>query len=212
MKGLLLKESLVMIKNNKASLLIIPIFAVIGIINKQMMFILLIPVLLAMLPLGTMTYDEISRWNFYVQCMPVEKKRIVSSKYLTVVILALAGAFIVGCIKLIYDIAAGETDHRVIIMMIITAFTLGLLVPCISIPLNLKFGTAKGRIFYLIFTGIICGVLPSMFLSDDKNFTVKLAKLTSHFAVFSIISVAAVLVLLAVSWTIYSMIYEHKEI
>ena len=51
MKGLLLKESLVMIKNNKASLLIIPIFAVIGIINKQMMFILLIPVLLAMLPL-----------------------------------------------------------------------------------------------------------------------------------------------------------------
>ena len=51
-----------------------------------------------------------------------------------------------------------------------------------------------------------------MFLSDDKNCTVKLAKLTGHFAVFSIISVAAVLVLLAVSWTISSMIYEHKEI
>ena len=87
-----------------------------------------IPVILAMLPLGTMTYDEISRWNFYVQCMPVEKKRIVSSKYLTVLMLALGGSVIVGCIKLIYDIAAGETDYRVIIMMIIVASVLALLV------------------------------------------------------------------------------------
>ena len=128
MKGLLLKESFVMMKNNKASLLITPIFALIGIFNKQMMFILLIPVIIAMLPLGTMTYDEISRWNFYVQCMPVEKKRIVLSRYLTVLMLALGGSVIVGCIKLIYDIAAGETDYRVIIMMIIVASVLALLV------------------------------------------------------------------------------------
>lgn len=212
MKGLLLKESFVMMKNNKASLLITPIFALIGIFNKQMMFILLIPVIIAMLPLGTMTYDEISRWNFYVQCMPVEKKRIVLSKYLTVLMLALGGSVIVGCIKLIYDIAAGGTDYRVIIMMIIVAFALGLLVPCISIPLNLKFSTAKGRIFYLIFTGIICGLIPSLFLSDDQNFSVKAAKLINHFGVFSAISVASVLALLVVSWMLSSVIYEHKEL
>lgn len=165
-----------------------------------------------MILFGTMTYDEISRWNFYVQCMPVEKKRIVSSKYLTVLMIALGGAVIVGCIKLIYYIAAGETDYRVIIMMIIVAFALGLLVPCISIPLNLKFGTAKGRIFYLIFTGIICGLIPSLFLSDDQNFSGKATKLINHFGVFSAISVASVLALLVVSWMLSSVIYEHKEL
>lgn len=85
-------------------------------------------------------------------------------------------------------------------------------IPCISIPLNRKFGTAKGRIFYLIFTGIICGLIPSLFLSDNQNFSVKAAKLINHFGVFSAISVASVLALLVVSWMISAVIYDHKEI
>lgn len=66
--------------------------------------------------------------------------------------------------------------------------------------------------YNLIFTGIICGLIPSLFLSDDQNFGVKLAKLTDHFAAFSIISVASVLALLVVSWMLSSVIYEHKEL
>ena len=78
MKGLLLKEIFVMFKNNKLSIIIIPIFTLFGIFNKQFMFVMLIPVLLSMLTLGNMTYDELSRWNSFAQCMPLERKSIVS--------------------------------------------------------------------------------------------------------------------------------------
>ena len=42
MKGLLIKEMITNIKNNKFSLLIIPVFAAIGLLNKQNMFLMII--------------------------------------------------------------------------------------------------------------------------------------------------------------------------
>lgn len=66
--------------------------------------------------------------------------------------------------------------------------------------------------YNLIFTGIICGLIPSLFLSDNQNFSVKAAKLINHFGVFSAISVASVLALLVVSWMLSSVKYEHKEL
>lgn len=74
MKGLLIKEMITNFKNNKFSLIIIPVFAVVGLLNKQSMFLMLIPMLLSMLPLGQMSYDEMSHWDKYIYCMPVNKK------------------------------------------------------------------------------------------------------------------------------------------
>ena len=84
MSGLFTKEFIVIIKNNKLSLIVIPMFLLIGIINHQLMFLMLIPALLSMLPLGTMTYDEVSHWDMYVYSLPVKKKSVVTSKYATV--------------------------------------------------------------------------------------------------------------------------------
>jgi hypothetical protein len=212
MKGLLLKEIYVMFKNNKISLIVIPLFSLFGIFNKQFMFIMLIPVLLSMLTLGTMTYDELSRWNSFAQCMPVERKSIVSSKYITMVLMALTGSVIVGTVHIIQSMIQNTVDIRSTALMALASFALALVVPCLSIPLNFKFGTTNGRIFYLIIAGVICGVVPAMVMSDSKKFTAKAMKLFSNFPAFFALSIVVIIAVIAVSWLVSIRIYERKEL
>jgi len=211
-KGLLLKEIFVMFKNNKLSIIIIPIFTLFGIFNKQFMFVMLIPVLLSMLTLGNMTYDELSRWNSFAQCMPLERKSIVSSKYITMVLMALIGSVVVSAVHFIQSMIYNTVDARSTLLMALASFALALVVPCLSIPLNFKFGTTNGRIFYLIITGVICGVVPAMVMSDSKKFTAKAMKLFSNFPVFIVLSIVVIVSVIVISWLSSIRIYERKEL
>ncbi|MCR4639158.1 ABC-2 transporter permease [Ruminococcus sp.] len=211
MKGLLIKELITNIKTNKLSLLIIPAFAIFGILNEQNMFLMIIPMLLSMLPLGQMSYDEMSHWNQYVYCMPVSKKAIVSSKYISVLIMAVFSALFVGIIILFVNHKSPSVYNEMLLMSVI-AFLTGALVPCISLPINYKFGTTKGRIIYLIIVGLFCGIVPGVMLSNSKKITEKAMNLLSSPALFCALSVGVLAVMLFISWLLSVKIYESKEI
>ena len=164
MKGLIIKELITMFKNNKFSFILIPVFALFGVFNNQNMFLMIVPALLAMIPLGQMTHDELCHWDRYVQCLPVDKNKIVSSKYALVIVLSLIATVIIGAVMGIINYRNNGSINEVIFMMI-CSMMIGLSVPGISIPINLKFGTAKGRFIYLIIGGIICGTLMSVLYS-----------------------------------------------
>ena len=211
MKGLVFKEIITIFKNNKLSIIVIPAFALFGLFNKQNMFLMLVPVLFAMLPLGQMTHDELCHWDRYVQCMPVNKKKIVSSKYAIVIILSLIAAVIIGIVMGIMNYK-NNGDINEVIFMILSSLLIGISVPCISIPINLKFGTAKGRVIYLIIVGCICGILPAVMLSDSKKLSLKMMDIFSNTALFSAVCTAVIVVMLLISWIISVKIYEAKEV
>lgn len=211
MKGLIFKEIITTFKNNKLSVLVIPAFALFGIFNHQNMFLMLVPALLAMLPLGQMTHDELCHWDRYVQCLPVDKKKIVSSKYAMVLILSMISTIIIGTVMGIMNYRNHGSINEVIFMMI-CSMMIGLSVPCISIPINLKYGTAKGRIIYMIIVGIICGTLPAVLLSDSGKLSDKMVKLFSNMAVFSGVAFIVLAAMLLISWVISIKIYETKEV
>lgn len=211
MSGLFAKEFIVIMKNNKFSFIVIPVFLLFGIINHQLMFMMLIPALLSMLPLGTMTYDEISHWNMYVYSLPVDKKKIVTSKYAAVLLLALISTVLIGGILFLLKGCFDDVDNNTITFMTAASLVIGTIVPSISIPINLKFGTSKGRIIYLILVGVICGTLPSVVLSDAQKLTVKIMKLVNTPAVLALVTFGTVVVLSLISWAISVKIYERKE-
>lgn len=211
MKGLIFKEIITIFKNNKLSIIVIPAFSLIGIFNNQNMFLMIVPVLMAMLPLGQMTHDELCHWDRYVQCMPVDKKKIVSSKYAVVIILSLIAAVIIGIVMGIMNYMKNG-DFNEVVFMIISSLLIGISVPCISIPINLKFGTAKGRLIYMIIVGLICGLVPAVLLSDSLKLSAKMVKLFSNTAVFSAVALAVFIVMLFISWLISVRIYEKKEV
>lgn len=210
MKGLLIKEMITNFKNNKFSLIIIPVFAVVGLLNKQSMFLMLIPMLLSMLPLGQMSYDEMSHWDKYIYCMPVNKKDIVSSRYISVAIMSVISAVIIAVMMLAVNFKS-PTVFREMLSMSVIALLLGALVPCVSLPINYKFGTTKGRIVYLVIIGLICGILPPIILSDSSKITEKTAKLFSNTGLFCTAAIGVLAVMLLISWFISVKIYESKE-
>lgn len=211
MKGLIFKEILTIFKDNKFSIIVIPAFALFGLFNDQNMFLMIVPVLMAMLPLGQMTYDELCHWDRYVQCMPVDKKQIVSSKYAVVVVLSLIAAVVIGIVMGIINYMKNGSLNEVI-FMVLTSLLIGVSVPCISIPINLKFGTAKGRLVYMIIVGLICGLVPVVLLSDSVKLSEKMAKLFSNTAVFGMAALGLFFVMLFISWLISVRIYEKKEV
>lgn len=211
MKGLIFKEIMTIFKNNKLSIIVIPAFALFGLFNDQNMFLMIVPVLMAMLPLGQMTHDELCHWDRYVQCMPVDKKKIVSSKYAVVIILSLISAVIIGIVMGIMNYMKNGSFNEVI-FMVITSLLIGISVPCISIPINLKFGTAKGRLVYMIIVGLICGLVPIVLLSDSVKLSSQMAKLFSNTAVFGAAAMGLFFVMLFISWLISVRIYEKKEV
>lgn len=211
MSGLFAKEFIVIMKNNKVSLLAIPLFLIVGIINKQFMFLMLIPALLSMLPLGTMTYDEISHWNLYVHSLPVNKKNIVTSKYGTVLILALISTVVTSAILFAIKSFYDEIDNNTIIFMTAASLLIGIIVPSVSIPINYKFGTSNGRVIYMIIVGMICVVFPSIILSDAKKLTGKIIELVNTPIILALATVGVVAVITLISLTISVKIYENKE-
>lgn len=211
MSGLFTKEFIVIIKNNKLSLIVIPMFLLIGIINHQLMFLMLIPALLSMLPLGTMTYDEVSHWDMYVYSLPVKKKSVVTSKYATVLVLALISTVLIGTILFLLKNNVKDVDNNTIAFMTAASLIIGMIVPSISIPINLKFGTSKGRIIYLIIVGAICGIIPTVIISDAQNLTIKLMKIVSNPAILALVTIGIVAAISFISWLIAVRIYEKKE-
>ena len=211
MKGLIIKELITMFKNNKLSFILIPVFALFGVFNNQNMFLMIVPALLAMIPLGQMTHDELCHWDRYVQCLPVDKNKIVSSKYAMVIVLSLIATVIIGAVMGIINYRNNGSINEVIFMMI-CSMMIGLSVPCISIPINLKYGTAKGRIIYLIIVGIICGTMPALLLSDSGKLSAIMVKLFSNTAVLTVVSFAVFVAMILISWLISIKIYEAKEV
>ena len=211
MSGLFTKEFIVIMKNNKLSFIVIPMFLIFGIMNHQLMFLMLIPALLSMLPLGTMTYDEVSHWDMYVYSLPVKKKSVVTSKYATVLVLALISTVLIGTILFLLKNNVKDVDNNTIAFMTAASLIIGMIVPSISIPINLKFGTSKGRIIYLIIVGAICGIIPTVIISDAQNLTIKLMKIVSNPAILALVTIGIVAAISFISWLISVRIYEKKE-
>ncbi|MEG0372022.1 MAG: ABC-2 transporter permease [Clostridium sp.] len=78
MSGLLIKDILVITKQLKIFLIIIPVMAITGGGSMDMLAILMSSVL----PMTAIAYDERSKWNQIAVMMPYSRKDMVISKYL----------------------------------------------------------------------------------------------------------------------------------
>ncbi len=149
MKGLLLKDFLVLTKQMKLFLILILIMSIAGGVSIASIAILLG----AMLPMTAMAYDEQSKWNDLVVMMPYSKKNIVLCKY-ALGYLCMAGASIVFVVAQVIVSAIQPKDLSANLYMILFAILCGLLLIAINIPISFKYGVQKGRIVLIVFIGI----------------------------------------------------------
>lgn len=151
MKGLLIKDFLVIAKQLKLFLLLIPIMALTAGTSLASIAILLG----AVLPMTAVAYDEQSKWEQLAAMMPYSKKDLVLSKYL-LGYLCMAGATILFLLAqfVLTVVTAGNTDSS--FFMILLSIVNGLLLIAVNMPILFKFGAQKGRFVFILFLGLGC--------------------------------------------------------
>lgn len=161
----LIKKDLLLMKTNAKSLLVIFIIYLLMAINGNFDIIIMFPLFIFVLLISTFGYDEYNNWDSYVNTLPVGRKNIILSKYLTSVIL-LACSSIISCIIayiLTFFYEKSDISHS---LSYIGGCLCGMLIAIsLMYPLIFKYGSQKGRIagFVLIAgSGFILGLLSKM--------------------------------------------------
>ena len=210
MKGLLLKDFYVAVKNLKMYLVIALFFIGAAIMDKNNIFFLqFLSLIGGMIPVTLLAYDERSRWTEYSLALPYSEKQIVSGKY--IIGIAAPAAVAVLSSMILFVVGHGFDE---IILFFATSISLSCIIPALCLPFSFKFGVEKGRIAYFVVLALL--VVISAFAGENGgDSSAKLPILPEN---YSAVTVTAILVLTAaviyaLSWIIsVKLIKNRKEL
>ncbi|WP_313132862.1 ABC-2 transporter permease [Anaerocolumna sp.] len=151
MSGLILKDILNLKKYMKQMgiILIVYLFMSISFKNPNLIVFMMVFVT-TMLIVTSMAYDESTKWDKYALTMPITKKDLVKSKYVLLVLLALAGGVISLISAFILSKFIGVSDYEEMLLTSAGVVLASLLLFSIIIPIIFKMGTEKTRIIMII--------------------------------------------------------------
>ena len=206
MKGLFYKDILMLTRSFKAYLLMALFFIVLGTIRPNnsfwavygsFFFVTLISSLMAV--------DEQSRWLSYCDIMPLRRRDIINERYLLTLILTA----VLNVLFLILSMIFRSADRATVLVSSGMMLALSMLASAISLPINVKFGTAKGQMVRMAVIIVMVGC--GMFIINyagviiEKLLQVKAPVLLAGAA-------AAIILIFALSWLLSIRIYEKKNL
>ena len=143
MKGLVLKDLMVLKSTMKTVVVILVAFGVMGSMGGNSFLTTFASVYAAILPMTCMAYDERSNFNRFAMTMPVKVSDIVLSKYVTGLVLAvMAMAF--GVVVMV--VTGGNEFAEIIAASIV----IPVFYHSIMMPLLFTFGTEKSRVITMV--------------------------------------------------------------
>ena len=208
MKGLLYKDFLMAWKYCKMYLVITLAFLVLFFFNTDSgLFIIYPGILIGMIPINLLAYDEHSRWKIFSQSLPYSKDKVVSAKYLVGLI---PTTIFTVLVSLVYGISR-QMENRFSLSemgaILFVVFFLPLLFSAFSLPLVFRFGTEKGRMVSLIGVAAACGVTFAYGSFRKASYTISMPTITP--AIFLIIG-AIILALYVLSWKLSIALYQKN--
>ena len=142
MKGIILKDLLVLKVAMRTIIVIVLVFGFMGAMSGSAYMTSFASVYAAILPMTCLAYDERCAFNRYAMTMPVSVGQIVLSKYITGLILAAAALVI--CIVTAAISGGGYAET------IATAILMPMFYHSFMLPVMFKFGVEKSRIIVMV--------------------------------------------------------------
>lgn len=156
MKALLKKEFYTGRKLLRAYVFTLALFIVIGIYTKNPSFMSMMFVVIVLNQTITgMTYDEYSDWNSYALSMPISRREIVISKYLSYYIGIGFFTLIFTLISLLSLRLIDSINPADLYLSFYSSFSIINLIFLTLMPIILKFGTEKARLAIFGVMGLI---------------------------------------------------------
>ena len=117
------------------------------------------PFLFGFFTISTVSYDEYQHGMAYLMTLPVRRETYVQEKYLFAMSLAGAGSLLVLVLELLYQVIVHPVMTNAAMWEILssTCFMIPVVILflALALPLNLKFGSEKGR---SLFSGMMLGI------------------------------------------------------
>lgn len=159
MKGLFIKD-LRLVKGQKhflAAILVMMVMFLTAYTNFAFV-ISYITVMVGILTLSTISYDDFENGMGYLFTLPVSRKEYVGEKYLFSIITTLPGLAVVSVFSFVVS-GIRNIDFPVEewVLSVVISFLLITVILSVLIPLQLKFGADKSRVAIMIVTG--CAVM-----------------------------------------------------
>ena len=216
MKGLILKDLLIL-KNQMRNVLIVIIgFVILSIIMKNYFYIaFVIPFYIVMLMISTFSYDDLNNSNTYIVALPFSRKEIVKARYL-LCLMSIIASFLIGLlISLIIPLLNEEMEFASTFASTSASIMGVILVISLLIPFFYKFGVQKGRVMLFIAImsiSLLIGIIISLFENSKLNIALFFNQLEQiNWIILILIAIAIILFILYISYLISYKIYKNKE-
>ena len=210
MKGLFLKDWYLMKKYCRFLLLFVICFLVAGFAKKDEFFLMYSMLMVSIIPVTLLAYDEKSKWNIYSQTMPYTRRQIVSEKYL--IMLALLGIVLVLICIGQYFITKTELSSDIWyyctlrIQTVVIIFSICIIMSSILLSVLFKFGIETGRmIYYIVF--ILTAIVANSIVTPDTNEV--LPELIRKHMILTVFVID--ILLIGISWWIAVRSYEKRR-
>jgi len=211
MKGLILNNLYSMEKSIKSSSLLTVVAVVLLLLTNQstaLKVAAFLPfVLIPVHAFEILKYDAMSGWNKYEIILPVIRKRIVESKYMTFLLLLIFSVLLVFCVAFTVHLLMFPTMHSVFFNYLLRGMGLIICIAALIYPLTYKLGTEKSDSIMMGSVGFSLGMffvidfMLEMLISGVEDFDKKFS------AIFFIMSI----IFLIISYVISVNIYKNKE-
>ena len=204
MKGLLIKDFYMLMKYFRTYLIIIVVMSLITMFSSTGPIFIIYPVIMAsMIPVSLLNYDE------HAQTLPLSKAKLVSTKYLISIIFQIVSVSIFTIAYAVSLAREGQFDTSSIYLQASYMTFLVSVLPSILLPFVYKFGSEKGRMFYLLFTAIIGGIV--IFIVNQEETLADIFKVISGPSSI-LITLGLSMIIYGISWLISVYFYTKREI
>lgn len=202
MKGLILKDIFNLKKQYKILLLLFVFYTGFSLLTGDAGYLTgVLSLMIVMLTITALAYDERSKWDKYALTMPVSRKDLVLSKYLLGILLSIA-AFVFNLIFLLIAPSNQKSEA-----LPVAAATLGvsLFFLCVVLPVLFKFGVEKGRMLMLIIFFVPTGAIILLSQTELPSISEQFMRLLPWLCIVLLIIIAFVSVKVSLA------IYRKKE-
>lgn len=202
MKGLLLKDVLAVRQQAVFFLLCIALWLFIGFMTPSIpYFPIATAMFIVIIPINMLGYDEKAKWDKYALSMPVSRAAVAMSKYVMTYLIA-AVCFLLSVTA--HFVMTGDIGQSLLVSG--GSALVGIGIASLMLFLMYKFGSERGRFFFIGFALIPVGI--SVFIGQLGSFDMNEAL----FVPGLLIVLVAVLVLLIVIPPLLAVrLYQKKD-
>ena len=208
MKGLIIKDLYMTVKDCKRNIILALILALLSFTTQDLLFFAFYsPMLTGLLPYSLLAYDERSRWFQYSEVFPYTRAQIVNVKYIITLIIQGAIFILISCAQAAMMVSGGAFEIAEFSTFTLSLLTMSLIPPAFTLPFMFKSGAEKGRLS-LIFVAIIISMGGTVLAKAFNNDISSNVDLLSSVPTTCVLCIA----IFALSWFLSIVFYRKREL